>query len=64
MPYSRYNPQFKKDALAASLKDADIAYVYLGRELGAHVQESAFPISNTSAPTARSRRTGRLSGGF
>lgn len=38
-PYSRYNPQFKKEALAASLKDAGIAYVYLGRELGARVED-------------------------
>jgi len=41
-PYSRYNPQFKKEPLAASLKEADVAYVYLGRELGAHVHDPAF----------------------
>ncbi len=33
-PYSRYNPQFNREPLAASLKAAGIAYVYLGRELG------------------------------
>lgn len=38
-PYSRYNPQFKKEALAAALKSAGIAYVYLGRELGARVED-------------------------
>jgi uncharacterized protein (DUF488 family) len=38
-PYSRYNPQFKKEALAASLKQAGVAYVYLGRELGARVED-------------------------
>lgn len=40
-PYSRYNPQFKKEALAASLKQAGIAYVFLGRELGAMVEDPA-----------------------
>lgn len=34
-PYSRHNPQFSRDALKASLKRAGIAYVFLGRELGA-----------------------------
>ena len=33
-PYSRYNPQFNREPLAASLKAKGIAYVYLGRELG------------------------------
>ena len=40
-PYSRFNPQFRREALAASLKDAGIAYVYLGRELGARVEDPA-----------------------
>lgn len=40
-PYSRFNPQFRREALAASLKDADIAYVYLGRELGARIEDPA-----------------------
>ncbi len=33
-PYSRYCPQFNKDALAAALEAAGIAYMFLGRELG------------------------------
>ena len=33
-PYSRFNPQFRREALAASLHEADIAYVFLGEELG------------------------------
>ena len=33
-PYSRFNPQFNREPLAASLKAEGIAYVYLGRELG------------------------------
>jgi len=38
-PYSRYNPQFNKETLAAVLDEAGIAYVYLGRELGAMVED-------------------------
>lgn len=33
-PYSRWNPQFRKKALAQALQEAGIAYVWLGRELG------------------------------
>ena len=34
-PFSRFNPQFNKDALERSLKAQSIKYVFLGRELGA-----------------------------
>lgn len=34
-PYSRFNPQFNRDAFADALKQQGIAYVFLGRELGA-----------------------------
>lgn len=34
-PYSRFNPQFNKDALSKSLRDHGIKYVFLGKELGA-----------------------------
>ena len=33
-PYSRFNPQFNREALRHALTEAGIAYVYLGRELG------------------------------
>lgn len=33
-PYSRFNPQFRREALAASLQEVGIAYVFLGQELG------------------------------
>lgn len=33
-PYSRFNPHFNREPLAASLKARGIRYVYLGRELG------------------------------
>ena len=34
-PYSRRNPQFNRENLAAELRGHGIAYVFLGRELGA-----------------------------
>lgn len=34
-PFSRHNPQFNKDALSAELKRRGIAYVFVGKELGA-----------------------------
>jgi uncharacterized protein (DUF488 family) len=34
-PHSSYNPQFNRDVLSESLKEAGIAYVFLGEELGA-----------------------------
>jgi uncharacterized protein (DUF488 family) len=34
-PFSRFNPQFNKDALARDLKAHGIKYVFVGRELGA-----------------------------
>jgi len=40
-PYSRHNPQFNTKALAAALKKAGIAYVFLGEELGARPKNPA-----------------------
>lgn len=40
-PYSRMNPQFNRDAFRSRLKDAGIAYVFLGRELGARSEDRA-----------------------
>ena len=34
-PYSRYNPQYNRDVVKSDLEDCGIAYVFLGRELGA-----------------------------
>jgi uncharacterized protein (DUF488 family) len=34
-PYSRFNPHFNREPLQQALKDRGIAYVFLGRELGA-----------------------------
>ncbi|MGR3913335.1 MAG: DUF488 domain-containing protein, partial [Gammaproteobacteria bacterium] len=40
-PYSRHNPQYNREAIAATLKQHRIAYVYLGAELGARSDNSA-----------------------
>jgi len=38
-PYSKYNPQFTYKSLKETLKKHDIAYVFLGNELGARTKE-------------------------
>ena len=38
-PYSRFNPQFKRDALATSLAQRGIEYLFLGEELGARSKD-------------------------
>jgi uncharacterized protein (DUF488 family) len=38
-PVSRYAPQFNREALAKSLEDNGIAYLYLGKELGGKARE-------------------------
>jgi uncharacterized protein (DUF488 family) len=40
-PFSRFNPQYNRDALSKALQDAGIAYVFLGKELGARSQDAA-----------------------
>jgi uncharacterized protein (DUF488 family) len=41
LPYSKMHPQFDREALAASLKAVGIAYVFLGKELGARTSDNA-----------------------
>jgi uncharacterized protein (DUF488 family) len=38
-PYSEYSPQFNREAIQQKLRDANIEYVFLGRELGARRTE-------------------------
>jgi len=40
-PYSKYTPQFAKDALRDYLQQNGIAYVFLGKELGARSENPA-----------------------
>ncbi|MCP4384035.1 MAG: DUF488 domain-containing protein [Hyphomicrobiales bacterium] len=38
-PYSRYAPHFSKDSLSDYLREDDVKYVFLGRELGARASD-------------------------
>lgn len=38
-PYSRFNPQFRRDALATTLNENGIQYLFLGEELGARSKD-------------------------
>lgn len=38
-PYSRHNPQFARESFKGSLEVAGIAYVFLGKELGARSED-------------------------
>ena len=38
-PYSKYSPHFDKDVLENALRNANIDYIFLGRELGAQRSE-------------------------
>lgn len=38
-PYSRFNPQYNRETLVRGLETIGIAYVFLGRELGARREE-------------------------
>jgi uncharacterized protein (DUF488 family) len=38
-PYSRFNPQFNREGLRADLGKAGLAYVFLGKELGARSED-------------------------
>lgn len=40
-PYSRYLPHFSQPALKATLREAGIHYVFLGRELGARPEDQS-----------------------
>jgi uncharacterized protein (DUF488 family) len=46
-PYSRFNPQFNREALQADLKKAGLAYVFLGRELGARPEDQSCYVEGT-----------------
>jgi uncharacterized protein (DUF488 family) len=38
-PYSRFKPEFSKDALEQAVRAAEIHYLYLGRQLGGQPEE-------------------------
>src|SRR5258708_13436153 len=45
-PFSRYSPQFNRDALAQSLAAAGITYVFLARELALKPTQAPLPAPN------------------
>ncbi|HEX5690648.1 MAG TPA: DUF488 domain-containing protein [Roseiflexaceae bacterium] len=49
-PYSRYNPQFNREALAASLQDAGIVYRFLGDALGGKSTGNAVRTADGAPP--------------
>ena len=46
-PYSRHAPHFNTDILKNALKENEIAYVFLGKELGARSEDASCYIDNT-----------------
>lgn len=46
-PYSRHAPHFNTDALKNALKENGIAYVFLGKELGARSDDETCYVDNT-----------------
>src|ERR1700742_784406 len=40
-PFSRFNPQFNRDALSKALRDVGISYVFVGKELGARSDDAS-----------------------
>ncbi|WP_089937414.1 DUF488 domain-containing protein, partial [Candidatus Entotheonella palauensis] len=46
-PYSRFNPQFNRENLRVALKQAEIAYVFMGNELGARPEDRSCYINGT-----------------
>lgn len=62
-PYSRYLPHFSQGPLKAALREAGIAYVFLGRELGARPDDPGC-YQNGRAVYARIAATARFAEGL
>jgi uncharacterized protein (DUF488 family) len=45
-PYSRYNPQFNRDALTSFIQAAGMRYLFLGKELGGKPQDLDRPLAD------------------
>jgi uncharacterized protein (DUF488 family) len=56
-PYSRFNPQFRREKLQAALATVGIQYVFLGQELGARSQDPACYDSEGRVSYAKLART-------
>ena len=47
LPYSRYAPQFNEETLKNALKEANIAYIFIGAELGARSDDNSCYVGDT-----------------
>jgi uncharacterized protein (DUF488 family) len=56
-PYSRFNPQFRREKLQAALSSVGIQYVFLGEELGARSRDPACYDADGRVSYARLART-------
>ena len=64
MPYSRRNPQFRKEKLRASVEQAGLRYVFLGAELGGRPPEAEFYDAKGHARYDLVAETERFQGGL
>ena len=62
-PYSRFNPQFNREAIEQSLAAHGIKYVFMGRELGARSEDRSC-YENGRVQYARLARTDLFRGGI
>jgi uncharacterized protein (DUF488 family) len=63
-PYSRHNPQFRRESLKAALEQAGLRYVFLGAELGGRPPEPEFQDGNGHVRYDLVRETERFRGGL
>lgn len=63
-PFSRFAPQFNKEALAASARERGLAYVFLGRELGGRPSDPRLVDANGVADYAGMARTAEFADGI
>lgn len=63
-PYSRFNPQFRKERLDTALANAGIRYVFLGDELGARSKDPACYDDTGRVSYARLAATDLFRGGI
>ena len=63
-PYSRHNPQFRKEKLRASVEQAGLRYVFLGAELGGRPPEPGFYDAKGHARYDLVAETERFRGGL
>ncbi|MBX9934021.1 MAG: DUF488 domain-containing protein [Methylobacterium sp.] len=63
-PFSRFAPQFNREALAASARERGLAYVFLGRELGGRPSDPRLVDANGVADYVGMARTAEFADGI